>query len=913
MGDTITVKHSKLKVEGAAIVNRIEYDVIAEKNLAVDVGNVKAKFTDKVNKASDVVNKITEIQQTANQAITAANGKNTNYWGPDEPVGNFNEGDLWFRVVDGEYTRTYRYDGIQWQLIVSADVKDIEEIANDARNQADQAVANANLATSNALEAISEAQGAFDEAQSAITRADSAFNKADALSTKVDNQTGEISSIKQIAQGLQTRVSSAEGSISTLQQTSSSYATRIENAEGDISSLTQTTQGLQTAVSNKADKSTVTQLAGVVDTKITKGQADGWYASQSQFTQTAESLQSTITSVRNELGELEYENRNLITNSKGDNLEGWTTWSNTALSILDGTIRVRASTSPSSYGAVTPKFEVEAGKQYTLSLNIASNFRTNILDYVYLLFDAHSNQRVNSIVMTAQHADLRRYSITFTANSTGTASMLLGAYVKETDYLSEGFLLEKVKLERGTKSTPYSPSPIDTQSQISQLSNNINLRVLKDDVINQINVSTENILISGKKLILDGDTTVRGTFRVANANITSVNAGKITAGTFDAGRVSVINLSANSITGGILQSQNSNTTFNLNSGSLYMQNTNFTLGGGADIYFEDSGNRLYYSRYDSVGGITRSAGVGFGTSINNRFPYAFLGTTNTSKPHAMDSANFTGFITNTRQRQITDGIGNSVVGHIFHIRDEAVNFAKGLRFDLTGNRINIHPMSSGTYDYDIGTSNGSFERLYLGGTIYSNGRIEIRNKFDTNQGWAIKTGYDGSSRIEFVGLNAGGNWANPKYYDLGSTSNRFSNIFLFYQPDVSSDERLKENIHNNTLGLDFINDIVTKSFKLINNNPRLSKEPTQYGVIAQQLRDTLIKYGVDYEDTNMLTVGNDGMYGVQYTQLIAPTIKSVQELDLKVDTKVSRLRKQNEELILKVAKLEERIHHLEVA
>jgi hypothetical protein len=37
-------------------------------------------------------------------------------------------------------------------------------------------------------------------------------------------------------------------------------------------------------------------------------------------------------------------------------------------------------------------------------------------------------------------------------------------------------------------------------SQIQQLSDNINLRVVKNDVINQINLSTEGILIAGKKV-----------------------------------------------------------------------------------------------------------------------------------------------------------------------------------------------------------------------------------------------------------------------------------------------------------------------------------------------------------------------------------------------------------------------------
>src|SRR5699024_1807258 len=107
-----------------------------------------------------------------------------------------------------------------------------------------------------------------------------------------------------------------------------------------------------------------------------------------------------------------------------------------------------------------------------------------------------------------------------------------------------------------------------TASVITQLKDNINARVTKGDVVNQINIDTSGILISGKKLILDGDTTVNGSFKVSNANITSLDAGKITAGVFDAAQASIVNLNANSISGGILTSQNHMTSFNLNNGEL---------------------------------------------------------------------------------------------------------------------------------------------------------------------------------------------------------------------------------------------------------------------------------------------------------------------------------------------------------
>src|SRR5699024_11351833 len=54
--------------------------------------------------------------------------------------------------------------------------------------------------------------------------------------------------------------------------------------------------------------------------------------------------------------------------------------------------------------------------------------------------------------------------------------------------------------------------------------------------------------------------------------------------------------------GGTLSSLNDNMNFDLNAGDLYMdkasftmRNANFYLGGGANIVFEDPGNKIYYN------------------------------------------------------------------------------------------------------------------------------------------------------------------------------------------------------------------------------------------------------------------------------------------------------------------------------
>src|SRR5699024_2948601 len=117
----------------------------------------------------------------------------------------------------------------------------------------------------------------------------------------------------------------------------------------------------------------------------------------------------------------------------------------------------------------------------------------------------------------------------------------------------------------------------------------------------------------------------------------------------------------------------------------------------------------------------------------------------------------------------------------------------------------------------------------------------------------------------------------------------------------SSDERLKEDIKSSNLGLDFINGIEIKSLrkKILESdiNEGKLKNHVEYGLIAQQLRYNLISYNVDVKDLGMLSIDDDGYYGEQHEQLIAPTIKAVQDLDIKVESnteKIARLEKEIE-------------------
>lgn len=413
MGDTVTTRHGKFDIDVEAIVNRIEYDSIARKNLAVDLGSVKANLTSSVN---DVHDRINEVDRKTERAVKSADGKNTNYYGPDEPS-NPKKGDLWFRIVDGEYTRTYRFDGTEWQLIMNMDNQEAKELAAEAK---------------------SNAQDAVNRANEAVESASEAFEKADSLNEVVNENTGEISTIKQLAEGLQTKVSNNEDDISTVTQLANSLVSRVEG------------------------------LAG----------------------------------------------KNLISHDPNN-------WYFFIRSLF-----------------LKDPMKVEPNETYTFT-----NYSNFDFDEVKLILFDGDKEATNEIILDDDEENI---NFTTEDNELYLNFSILGDASEEklgTDI--------KFKLEKGESSTPWTSYEDDIYSQYSQLNNAINLRVEKGDIINQINVSDENILISGQKLILDGDTTIDGSFKVSDANIKSLDAGKITTGTLDAADVSIINLDVNQLTGNI--------------------------------------------------------------------------------------------------------------------------------------------------------------------------------------------------------------------------------------------------------------------------------------------------------------------------------------------------------------------------
>lgn len=147
--------------------------------------------------------------------------------------------------------------------------------------------------------------------------------------------------------------------------------------------------------------------------------------------------------------------------------------------------------------------------------------------------------------------------------------------IKATTYTAFSIWVEAGKAVRLRELYIYEANTDVTSSQFTQLSDQINLKVSKGDLISQINVSTESILIAGNKVQITGQTYIEdgvigraqianlavSTAQIADAAITdakigSLSATKITTGTLNAANVNIINLNANSITTGTISGTN---------------------------------------------------------------------------------------------------------------------------------------------------------------------------------------------------------------------------------------------------------------------------------------------------------------------------------------------------------------------
>ena len=175
--------------------------------------------------------------------MTAANGKNTNFYGPDTPA-NPKQGDVWYKE-NGDKLEMWVYetrDGVTQWYALSNDLtaEKVKQAVAQAQEESADALEKANSAFDEALTALENANQANSTANNASQVADSAFNKS-IKSSSVTYAVG-TSGTTAPTSGWQSTVPSVSASqylwtrtVFTLQDnsTTTSYSVSKQGAKGD--------------------------------------------------------------------------------------------------------------------------------------------------------------------------------------------------------------------------------------------------------------------------------------------------------------------------------------------------------------------------------------------------------------------------------------------------------------------------------------------------------------------------------------------------------------------------------------------------------------------------------------------------------------------------------------------------------
>ena len=355
------------------------------------------------------------------------------------------------------------------------------------------------------------------------------------------------------------KVNQVETTVDSVKTTVASVKTTADTALSKATQTETTVNGLKTTVSS---------VESTANTALTKA---------TQVETTANGIRQTVTEVQTEL-EKKKTNKDFITsNTASNNAKKWTKFARTIL---------------------TRQYQDAAA-----GLDIIYNGDGGALPKPSTIYIRHKQQNAMGqptlveIALT-ETSEIKAEDLAAVITSLTTTETVVEYYIRNnigysvlnfapfnevspdkiSYFASQPFLDD---LPAGVQATIYGKERgnlagvTGVSSQITQLSDTINLKVSKGDVVNQINVSTESILIDGRKVHITGQTTIDNgviktaqiadlsvsTAKIANAAITdakigSLSATKITTGTLNAANVNIINLNANSITTGTISGTN---------------------------------------------------------------------------------------------------------------------------------------------------------------------------------------------------------------------------------------------------------------------------------------------------------------------------------------------------------------------
>lgn len=396
----------------------------------------------------------------------------------------------------------------------------------------------------------------------------------DSLTSKIADADGNISQLKQTSDSLTSQIGNANNDISSLKQRADSMESNISDNKNDISDLRQTANSLQSNIQSKADISQITQLSNAFQTVV---QNIGPFYPDGDFSDTDLSKYydpwDTCTSL---------DDFSVVTDNSdwGYYLQICTPQGTVNKMITKEYLPINANYPITFKGKSLLSYDGELKGKFQVYYHFYDSNK-NQVGSLYVDWYKYDNNNVwqdFSSTLTPPSGAVYLRIETVLDNSEGT-----GTYWGALDNLS---------IENGEATIA---------SKISQMADDINMRVQKGDLLSQINIQAGSTLIQSKKLFLDASSVVfSGNAFIPSAAITDLSADKITAGTLNAGNVNIINLNVDKLVG--------NTTEFVRSGWTNAYGSHVQIdGGGMGVSY---GN--WYTRFDGSGMTFKDGGESLG-------------------------------------------------------------------------------------------------------------------------------------------------------------------------------------------------------------------------------------------------------------------------------------------------------------
>lgn len=880
----------------AATAAQNAQDALSKAGAAVDTANnAKQVASDAATAASTAKTNAQTAMDSAKDAIDKANAANANANTREKSIVKSNAApsnpatdQLW---VDTSTTPQImrRWNGTAWVDLSPTQASQIGAVSTTTYTT-DITNINNTLSQKASATTVNTLTGRVDKAETAITQ------NANDIALKADKTY-----------------------VDTIKQTVDSHSTSIkQNADAIALKASQSTVDALTGRVSTAEATLKTQ-ADQISARITKTDADAKYATQTALTATANSLTSSISAVQTNLDNLQIGGRNFLLGTSTPKTVKGTGGTNECTTIY----------------YLSTDFSNLVGKQLTMSYDLIADTTSG---NVWVQWN---NTPWGIYSLGAPSTTLKHYTRTFTLSDSGTAT---GIQIR-LDNVTGNVTVSNFMLEISSKPSSWQPAPEDmaTQSQISQLSDDINLRVQKGDVINQINVSTEGILIDGKKVHITGQTTIDNAV-IKDAMIQGMTANKLTAGTIDANVITVKNINASNIVTGTLDASKA-TVANIDASKITTGTLNAARIAAGSIDASKLNVTSLSAISANIGNVTAGNISGVNINIGNgNFTVDtagnlvaknanITGTINATSGTFSGSVNVISTVTNPWGNYDTVKI-NPTYRFPIHIDDDEsrhtylssgiveIYYPAFSDTNTTSAKTTIEPSLITFSENDKTVSQITADAIYSidyyngQSTIISNGNAQFGNiafngahsiisndggalfftnangdRIDINANWVrpnnMAFGYHTIASLDGKKLFFTNNTSNGKRIDIGIATLDYSGSL-----SKSSSEAIKANIM--PMNFSALDEIMKTDFYSYNYKSDLEKGITKpsYGVVIgdkYRLSDKFLT-----QDTQAVSI--DSM-----TAINSQAIKELYE----------SMQKQNQSLILKIADLEARLAKLE--